>query len=664
MALMPKGVDADILHDVLGLAADEAARLLGQLRPLSFVKAYVPLPGPKGAQARLPREQLHPDRLFLHDEMYRLLTRTDVMTNLRVEERAFARALVSNYYDRQIVALGEELARSESPEERTPRRERLQKLQVERLYYLLVQDSREGYREYRVLTDRANRDRQVGYAMRLLDEFLRFYNTPVRRAQFETAGIAHEQIVRESAQMWVERFHWWGDYEREIEFARKILADPRQFNIDPVTHVALLGTVAALWGRARAMRNGYEAEVTDEARRHLRRLPALEASDSDQLLARGRLATTIGYQCRWGGLLEEAVTVNRNAIAAFRKLGAYPDELAIVLNNQAYVHALQGRFRLATILSDEALQINQQRGTDYSLGLSLTNRAAVERLAGGYRAAVERGQKALDLFRPLEDPHGIVRSYFNLAYARRKLAKHDLELGTPLREVPAELLLARQNLEDAIQEAWRAGLESELAELRAELGKVHRELGRATREISGLDAAMPYFRKGEELLEQALRWERLNAVERANILQDLAECRLWSGDPAGARKHMQEIESLLGVDHLIRYREHMPAAEVPTQHFVPLGKVERLRGEIAFKEGDAETGTHHFLLAYAYFQRYSPDAVDRDLAIQRLYRHLRDLPGEQQEMLAKGAPAWVATDRKLAPYVRPGLHMLQELLGF
>ena len=63
-----------------------------------------------------------------------------------------------------------------TPEARIPLRERLQKLQVEQLYYLLAQDPRAGYQEYRTLSDQANRERQVGFAMRLLDEFLRFYN--------------------------------------------------------------------------------------------------------------------------------------------------------------------------------------------------------------------------------------------------------------------------------------------------------------------------------------------------------------------------------------------------------------------------------------------------------------------------------------------------------
>jgi len=659
IALMPKGVNADILHEALGLPRDEAEQLLTRLRPLSFVKTFVRAPALSISETGLPWEQLHLDRVFLHDEMYRLLNRPDVVTNLRLEERAVAKALVSNYYDREIAALEKELQKETVPEKRLPLRERVQKLQVERLYYLLVQDPREGYREYQVLTDRANRERQVGFAMRLLDEFLRFYNN---REQFVAAGISHDQVVRQSAQMWVERFHWWGDYSREITFARKVLDNPTRLSIRPQEDLAILGNVCALWARARAMLYGYEESVAAEAKGYLGRLPPVAECDRNQLLARGRLGTSVGYQYRWAGRFEDAVVVNRDAIAAFRKLGEYPDELAIVLNNQAYTHARQGRFRLATILSDEALQINREMGTDYSLGLSLTNRAAVDRIAGNYHEAIQYAEEALKIFRYLQDPHGIVRAYFNMAFARRKLAKHELDIEVPLRTVPEPLQTAQSDLEGAIREAEQAGLEAELPELRGELGKVYRELGRVTATLQGFDKAMPYFRKGEELLNKALEWKRLNLADQANLLQDLAECQFRAGDSEGAQKRLVEVERTLGEQALIRPGQAMPQA--PAQFFLPLAKAEQLRGEMAFQQEDFAEGIRRFLLAYAYYQLFAPEGITGDAAIQRLYWHLRRLPGDRQEKEIGAARQWLDANPVLQQQVAPGFQMLQELLGF
>jgi hypothetical protein len=150
IALMPKGVDREILVDTQGLRPDEAEALLAWLRPLSFVKEYKP-PTPQKGRTDRPDEpaQLHLYRLFLHDEMYALLTNSEVMQNLRMNERRVARDLVTAYYEPRISQLLSKLAEPQPPLDRVPVRERLQKLQVERLYYLLVQDPRAGYREYR-----------------------------------------------------------------------------------------------------------------------------------------------------------------------------------------------------------------------------------------------------------------------------------------------------------------------------------------------------------------------------------------------------------------------------------------------------------------------------------------------------------------------------------
>ena len=73
LALIPKGVDMDVLHEALGLPHDEAEKLLATLRPLSFVKQH------KG------RTITQPARLFFHDEMVRLLTSTELTPTSRVE---------------------------------------------------------------------------------------------------------------------------------------------------------------------------------------------------------------------------------------------------------------------------------------------------------------------------------------------------------------------------------------------------------------------------------------------------------------------------------------------------------------------------------------------------------------------------------------------------
>jgi len=101
--------------------------------------------------------------------MYRLLTTPDFPPTLFIRERTVANALITNYYDPKIEELAKKM-RESPPEERINLRERLQKFQTERLYYMLVQDPIKGYAEYKHLSEVANKRRWVGFSMRLLDE--------------------------------------------------------------------------------------------------------------------------------------------------------------------------------------------------------------------------------------------------------------------------------------------------------------------------------------------------------------------------------------------------------------------------------------------------------------------------------------------------------------
>jgi tetratricopeptide (TPR) repeat protein len=631
LALMPKGVDAEMLQQALGLPLGEAEGLLTNLGHLSFVKRFKAPPG---------AERLHGERTFFHDEMYRLLTRPDVMRNVRVHERTIAQSLIKSYYDPHIVQLQRELAQR-SPEERIPLRERLQKLQVERLYYLLSRDPCQGYEEYKRLSDQANRHRWVGYSMRLLDEFLRFYNTPERRRQFQAACISHEQIIRESAQMWVERFHWWGQREREIQFARRILDRPGDFFIHPEEDVAVLGNICALWARARAMRYGYDPGVVEEAQAMLDRLPPLADCTPEQALARARLSTSIGYQLNLGGLLAPAAIRYVDAKAAFHKMKDYPDELAMLLNNLAFVYAKQGRMALARPLAHEALQINEQMGSEYSTGLTLSTLSAIARMRGNYPRAVAYGEEALAIFRELEDTHGTVLAHLHIAEAARRMAKHELEMGRRLEEARQMLENAHRSLDRALQIAEEAGLGSDIPNLRAEQGRAYRELGRILTQLEGPEEGMVCYRQSERHLRGALEATGWGKVDRADVLQDLAEVLFVTGDKDGAQQCLMEIEELIGPEYRILPGEQMPGEELPHDQFAPLGKVEMTRGQMAFAQGQLEQGLQHYVLAYAYFARFSPDAVEKDTLLEYLYKHLRDLPAERQQALLESVRAWV-----------------------
>jgi tetratricopeptide (TPR) repeat protein len=595
--------------------------------------------------------------------MYRLLTNPEVIPRLYVHERTVAQAVISNYYNPHIANLEVEIAQS-APEERIALRERLQKLQVERLYYLLVRDPGEGYAEYKRLSDQANRRRWVGFSMRLLDEFLRFYNIPERRKLFETANISHNQVIRESAELWVERFYWWGQRERAAEFAWRILGQPETFAIRPGEHVAILGNIHALWTFSRAVLRGYEAEVVKESVGMLAQLPELANCNSAQALARARLLTAIGYQFRQQGQLAQAAANYVEANAAFRKLGTtHSDEWAVLLNNLAFVYAKQGRLNLAAPLAHQALQINETLGSEYSTGLTLSTLATIERMRGNYSQAVEYGEEALALFRELEDAHGTAMAYLSIAQARRRMAKHSLEIGRKLEEARQKLEAARLTLDRALDVAKEAGLGSDMLALLPEQGRVYRELGQITTRLEGFERGISYYHQSVQSLEQALALPGWAQVDRADTLQDLAEVLYELGNQSGAEKYLVEIKQLLGSDVMVSADDWSPGAAQAPEHFAPLGKVEMLRGRIAMSQGRMEEGIQHYLLAYAYFIRFSPEAVEKDILIEYLYYHLRPLSVEQQQALINSACVWGQQQKIPGVEVDLFAQTLKDLLG-
>jgi tetratricopeptide (TPR) repeat protein len=231
-----------------------------------------------------------------------------------------------------------------------------------------------------------------------------------------------------------------------------------------------------------------------------------------------------------------------------------------------------------------------------------------------------------------------------------------------LEEARQRLEEARHALDSALKVAEEAGLESDVWELHAEQGKVYRELGLIVSRLEGLAKGTVYYRQSEDHLNRASGARGVVLVNRADILQDLAEERFRSGDYAVAQRRLQEVEELIGSEYRIVPGEHVPGSELPSQYFWPLGKVERLRGEMAFTQEQFEQGLQHYVLAYAYFVRFSPDAVQKDDMLESLYIHLRDLPIERQQALVESVRAWTQ-EHDIGVDVGSFVEILESLLG-
>jgi len=83
---------------------------------------------------------------------------------------------------------------------------------------------------------------------------------------------------------------------------------------------------------------------------------------------------------------------------------------------------------------------------------------------------------------------------------------------------------------------------------------------------------------------------------------------------------------------------------------------------MAFAQGQPADGLRHFALAYAYFVRFSPDAVEVDTLVEYLYNHLRDLPLDSQRALMESVHTWVR-QYDVGVDVSSFMQILGDLLG-
>jgi tetratricopeptide (TPR) repeat protein len=657
LALLPKGVDKEILYASLGMPEDEAETLLGELEALSFIKHFKPLPG---------SARFHPERTFLHDEFYRMLT-SDVVAGWRIEERTVASALVRSYYNPRINRLQSQLL-DQPPEKRPPVRERLQKLQVERLYYTLASNVREGYAEYRRLSDEANRSRWVGFGMRLLDEFLRFYNDADRQEIFERAGLTGKRIIWDSAELWIERFYWWKQRRRAVAFGQKVFSSPADFHIVPPRHLAIWGNIHALWSLASSVRHGYDPEVVDRLHQALDMLPTLADCNDQQKIARARLANAIGYQLKLGGKLVPSIHWYEKAKAAYMAMDT-PQDLELftsLLNNLAFAYANQGRMALAHTIGKDALQINEETRNSYTMGLTFSTLSLIYLMQGNYDQANTYGVDALEHFENLEDAHGIALAHLDIAKAKRRMAKDDLAIRRKSKKADIERRLkkADHHLATALDVALDANLDSDIADIRAEYGRLYREWGRYLNIDQGLEEALPLYQAGEKHFQAVLDNDTLGAAIQADVWEDLGELLFLSHDEAGAKACITKAEAMIPKEFKIIPGEHIPEPGDVREYFSALAKLEMLKGQMAFdgQKCDRQAGLRHYILAYAYFRLFSREAVQTEQLIDYLYRRLRNLPYHHQKALISETESWL-NETRIEVDLNSFLDNLHALLG-
>jgi tetratricopeptide (TPR) repeat protein len=379
-------------------------------------------------------------------------------------------------------------------------------------------------------------------------------------------------------------------------------------------------------------------------------------------LALARLGTTIGYQYRIGGKLALASRFYDEARAAFMMLGDSSDEYVMLLNNSAYAHGRQGRMALARTFGHEALSLHDGINNEFIRGLTYSTLSNLARMRGNYAQAKEYGDVALAIFQKIEDAHGMAVAYLSIAQADRRMAKHSVEKGYGAAEAIRRFEAAERSAKSAYDFAEASKLGADLADALAERGRIARDTGRAIKAAQDMDKSRGFSDTALTQLLQALENKHKESVDAADLLQDLAEVYFDLGKRAEADALYKRLCDSLPEGFELELKSNAKQAQVQSEYYLPLGKMEMLQGQMDFADGQPVDGLKHYVRAYVYYNRFSHEALEIDTMVEYLHKHLRALSLDKQQEVVQTVIQWVKQE-ELEEACYPFMRNVADLVG-
>lgn len=640
-----KGADAKLLAHLTGLELAEVEAALRQIEDLSFVK-------------KRPAD----NRIFLHDEMYTTLQHYGLDRIADAERDRVFKAL-RWYYEQQLKQARAEILQLYRPQAQTtavlpdPKliilaRARLQDAIVEDFHYRLRWDLLEGFQDFFRYSEEAAAANDESLGIQLRAEFLGFLaeRDPSGQAE-EIDGLRRADIIADSAVRWIE---WlWND--EEYQEARAVAECLRTEAKDIIEAGGDLAAAALdSWdGIIWSYQGDYDkaVKVLNQAIAQLQQWPA----NARSLRWAGILAwayNVLGYVYTRLGQYYRAIEIYAKAIPLWRLTKIEVNEAA-TLNNRAFDLAEVGAIDAAIPLARQGLILREQLGPRVPVGLSINTLALIELFQFDLEGARRDARRALEIFTQLDSARGQGLAFINLAEAEWRMS----ESATYLQEGrTAELLEEAANHADEAVHIFTSKVNEHgrLVEALIAKGRAYREWARVRQERPNVwskheqATKTPYTvaelaRRSQEALQYAadLAESRKNIYRQLEALLDLARLRYYMNlYPAAPNFMLAQAELEAGL--LAQIEEKMPdqykirvnySPEGKDLFQVQLGKLELLRGHIAFNRWRAEqditalsTAIKHYTFCLAYYGYYSDHLFqDKRHAQDRIYYRLSSL---------------------------------------
>lgn len=504
------------------------------------------------------------DEVFLHDVLYELF---DAHVPLAEHLHPWYESLIE-YYQMQQAEAG-------------PDRETWGQATVHRLYYELLRNPRQAFEEkYIRWSEVAIKGHEATLDMRLRDEFLRFFHSPINRQRAEASGLTQHAIHLDSTLRWVKRYLMHNDNEKALALAETILAfAPQPYaalvpaRAKPLPYLtpaqkqearALFAHADSLfWGHLltyygdaltnisaseQQCRSVFEQAIT------LLENTALEPHNPlhwlrDRVL--GSAYNKFGYFLRTYGHYGVALEKYQRALVCFER-AQVPDEQANTLNNLSFVLGLLGDTEQAIATINQALAIRMWLGQLYPRALSYNTRGLVYALHCQYKRGRDDCLRALNIAKEIDEPRGIGLACNALGFLFRQWAASQ---PTPTQAMTM-FEQAATYLHDAVDIFSQQVTEPlRLWEAYSESGSLAFDRGVVLHQQSDDQTAQQQFAQAYHYQEQALRIaQELPGLQfqEADTCDDLAKICFYQGNTSAARHWLEKAWRFVPAEYRLK----------------------------------------------------------------------------------------------------------------
>jgi|GEM_PF-1912105 len=655
-----RGATAKLLSYTMGAGHDEDIRAmednLNQVRQLTLVKTR-------------PGDQ----RVFLHDEMYRLLEEY-VFSEVEEKEKRRVSEGARRYYQETIEAIEERVRRS--PGTSVLLRNDLNQAFLEEMAFLLRHHPPLGFARYFWLAEDALGKRDAEFDAQLRAELLMALADLKKNPQ---AALLVEEIDLDIAARWGIRILF---FQNDVDQALKVLDAVQSWRRIETEKIGLSKALLYLYGAIVLIRRAHEGdwntaqrllEQADGIMAELQcRLPGeeqlssmrYEERDKYEGLAlrlkvmRGACLNYQGYLARRDGRFHEAVHCYQQSILWQRQSNSRA--LASALTNLAYALALTGRFDHALMVAREAEGRARHGGGYHALAAALNARALVELLHSHPLTAYRHATQSLEIAKEIESPRLRGLAHLSRARASRYMWKL-LSADRKRAEHPAYWDKVLEEDADPAVQLLRSDPADRIEALAVGRGPVYREAAREYYDQKLLDdpnardyavhraRAEEFARKSEadfleaDRLAEESGWPSYRTLAYAN----LAWLYYYTKQKEKIEKTLDKVYQITPQEYL--FSEHSPEppiargsgrlkARLPLWN--NLGKAEMLRAYMAWDERDFEKAAEHITLSLAYDELSIGKEASITRGEQGLHKRMMGLKPEEMAELYRHAWAF------------------------